>query len=170
MDTVFWTGIGIGFVLSVIASLIANLYIEQLRGWLERRRQARTLRALGYEKRIYNLVKKLRSEPAFAIVFAMQGIGLLVLMTGMVTWSLALIIVTRVIRGDDAGSRFMNWPFDPTSDRVHTLILGSFGFFICVGLALMLARRFALLYDCMKDFSEYRDKLVEKWPNEDWSE
>jgi hypothetical protein len=61
MDTTFWLGLSIGAMLSLLASVMANLYTERMRQYFTLRRRIRLDSQKARELKIYDFVKKIRA-------------------------------------------------------------------------------------------------------------
>jgi phosphotransferase system glucose/maltose/N-acetylglucosamine-specific IIC component len=72
MDTTFFVGIFIGAIVSIITSFYANLYTDQFREFLSRRRQVRLSSKKANELKTYAFVKSLKLGDPIALL-ELQG-------------------------------------------------------------------------------------------------
>ncbi len=70
MDSTFWIGLIIGAVLSLAASIIANLYTDRIQQYLSTRRRIRLNGKKASELKTHDFVKKLRmGDPVTLLEF-----------------------------------------------------------------------------------------------------
>lgn len=60
MDAIFWIGLGLGALLSMPISILANLWTDRVRNYLDRRRHIRLSNKKSKEVRTYFFVRALR--------------------------------------------------------------------------------------------------------------
>lgn len=73
MDTVFWTGLGLGALISVPLSITANLWTDKVRDYLDKRRKIRLSNRKSKEVRTYFFVRALvEGNPVAKVMFDMN--------------------------------------------------------------------------------------------------
>jgi hypothetical protein len=70
MDTVFWTGIVLGALLGLIGSVLGNLWTDDIREFLDKRKRLRLSNKKSRELQTFCYVKALREgNPTAKILF-----------------------------------------------------------------------------------------------------
>src|SRR5262245_5347162 len=83
MDFNFWVGIMLGVLLSIPVGFFVNLHTERVQRWLDSRRKVSRSRTLGRERKEFDRVVRLRTDPHFATQFHYSRISRLILVFGI---------------------------------------------------------------------------------------
>jgi hypothetical protein len=80
MDTTFWVGIVIGAILSLVMSVLANLYNDRIKFAIEGRRRLSLMKKLEDELRTYRLIKDIREgKPEAYVILTTNQMQLIML-------------------------------------------------------------------------------------------
>jgi hypothetical protein len=160
MDAIFWIGLGLGALVSIPAAVIANLWTDPVRGFMDRRRTVKLGRKKEKELRKYWLVRAImegdEAEKAnfifrqnFAIHSAIFSVGYIIaaLCAGVAIYGGGF---TSVLKNRWFILLSVVWGFG-----ANYLLLFSFG-------TMLQAWRITMR---LRDFARYERSIVEKWGN-----
>jgi hypothetical protein len=155
MDTGFWVGLLLGAIFSFAASVIANLYSEQIKSWTVERSNTSKLNKLSKEQRTYGRVLRMRRDAAFRAAFFMQY--LVNIIAALFTATLSVILLGPQTLLQKTG----------TFGEIVDGVLVGFALVSVIYSTLMMGW---ILDDArlLRDFDEYRKRLIAKWPDERW--
>lgn len=176
MDLVFWAGIGIGGVVSLLASIAANLYADQIRAWWEKRQQVRGLRRLEVERTTYRNLVKLRADPAYRDAFfaaalarvAASSAAVVLLAIGALASDIEYLARGVPPLQEVLSTDMTQW-HQGTIVRLLVLSLVSGLMFFSTWLLLDTQRKMSGDVRRLRDFDNYQSSLRQRWPDEDWS-
>ena len=153
MDTTFFVGIFVGAIVSIIASFFANLYTDQLREFLSRRRQVRLSSKKTNELKTYAFVKSLKVGDPIALL-ELQG-----------RRAQATILIILAVLGNTSALLFVADPsIDPKSTLrnfviVSLVLMGAF----CLTLAIAAYFSVVNTIKKAKELDQYERDIRTKW-------
>jgi hypothetical protein len=162
MDTIFWVGIAIGGLISLLASIAANLFHSKMVSFLDHRktgfRERRRKNAFAFHQVVKGLHEGERNKYVYMLRIS-RNISTHFLIS-YVSLAAMLVIVSLGIAPDTQ----ISWPIDPTMRfRLGALFFLMFFFIFGVVLLRTSIRRFSELQDALDYFDEYDADFKKEW-------
>jgi hypothetical protein len=160
VDTTFWVGIGIGAVLSLFASIAANLFHSRINAYLDKRKlvshEKRKRNALRLHKVIVDLHEGTRDKTFY----------LLRISTGLIVSALMLISAlcsAVVLLGLMPAPATFDEPIRPHISKILGILI--LGFFAGFGTMLLsiISNELRAVESALGDYVKYLSEFKERW-------
>jgi hypothetical protein len=165
MNYIFWLGIAIGGIISLLASVAANLFQARIVNFLENRKLDFRERRFKNARRLHRIILRLHSGKNDKYIYALR---LTMLMGICLTLSAATMTAGAVIfaLGTPPNASFVTLLFDPVM-AIRLLFVFLFLFFsmFCIFTGKRLQRRLNAIQDGLDNFAEYEADFKKKWGN-----
>lgn len=159
MNSIFWAGIVIGFILSVVASIVANIYTDRIRDFASASSLNFRKGRLRRERKVYSTAKFMHDHPTYRYSFYLFRVLWSILFFNLGQTAIFFVFLF---------SALFPAPLWLPAKAVQSLLVFVFlmGLF-CYWVTYYQVNRFIAYRDRIEDFSTYEKQLREKWGN-DW--
>lgn len=168
MDQVFWAGIIIGAVLSLMASVVANLLNDRIQNWNEARLKKTSYRRKSKEMRIYRMVHGLKNgrlSQAYFFSFASATCLVYTLGTfGLSAASLASLEI-QIAHGNFRNNITLGEMTTKETFWFSMSMALIFGSLVFSGLVIRLIMRIREIGGNLNSFTSYRRNLAARYPD-----
>jgi len=156
MDATFWLGIFVGAVLSLLASVVANLYTDRIQQYISVRRRIRLDGKKASELKTYSFVQKLRTGDPTSLLELNRSRDLSLQVLLMSIFCLIMLIVLNVDNNIDRTSP-MN-----ASLPVVLMVMA----LVCLVAFLSITQSISRKIKKARDFEQYETDIRTKWGND----
>ena len=169
MNYVFWGGIAIGFILSIVASIIANLYIDAVRSVIDRAnvnlKNSRRKKEKSTYLRIRGFKEGKENENVFFLHSAMATLLFMLFFSGFFSTALVMLYIA-----DKSGIKF-NTQISLFENLTDPIIKNAFGpafllifsGMISAWIGILRLREFMSYWRRTRKFEEYQKDLEKRW-------
>jgi uncharacterized membrane protein len=154
MDTTFWVGLVLGAILSLVASIVANIYNERILDKLEHfklsRHEKRRDKALVEYRRLRHLHRGTRDKQAFTASQITRIMTIYVMV-------ICVFVLVSMLTSDLAGNEIS------VSTRKVFAVVALYSAGLCTLLGAVVARNFRSTLRKLYNYEAYEAAVLAKW-------